>query len=269
MSMNLPGPSSGPRLQFGPVAAVSAAVAAAVSLVLVIAMTSTGILAGSLGPQGPMGPPGPQGTAGPAGPQGPAGSPGPQGLAGPPGPMGPPGPEGAAGPPGPQGPAGPPGPQGSPGPQGPPGAAGSPGPQGPAGSPGPQGPAGPPGPEGPPGLPGPGFDFTKTTGNPSPTTLQAGRYLVVVSAVLGPFSTGTTGPCTVTDNPSQGPNPSQRPRSFFVQAFALPALEITTFSFVGVIEAGSGGYQPWLACRTTSGDWVTPANVTWWISPIG
>jgi hypothetical protein len=64
------------------------------------------------GPVGPVGPIGPQGETGPAGPQGATGPAGPQGE------TGPAGPQGATGPAGPQGETGPAGPQGETGPAG-------------------------------------------------------------------------------------------------------------------------------------------------------
>ena len=88
---------------------------------------------GTVGPQGPIGPPGLRGPVGPQGAPGLQGERGPQGapgLQGERGPQGNPGPQGAQGQ---QGPAGPQGPKGDPGPQGP---VGPMGPQGPAGPPG-------------------------------------------------------------------------------------------------------------------------------------
>lgn len=148
--------------------------------------TTTHVVSGSPGPQGPTGatgatgPEGSQGIQGATGPQGPQGEMGPtgpegiQGETGSTGPIGPQGIQGETGPIGPQGPTGEIGPTGPEGPQGIQGATGPQGIQGEMGPTGPQGETGPTGPTGPQGETGP-------TGPTGPTG-------DVITQFLGPLT---------------------------------------------------------------------------------
>ncbi|MGB6455899.1 MAG: hypothetical protein WBH47_15605 [Streptosporangiaceae bacterium] len=213
--------------------------------------------------------------------------------------QGPAGPAGQAGAAGPQGPAGPTGPTGQTGAAGAAGQAGAPGtgatvtplfPGDPNcasggvmvtdGNGNPafvcDGAAGQPGSAGATGPAGPGYVFTTASGTEGPA-LTDGTYFIDVEA--GISSTGPADPliglCNIHGTDTKGgPQANTIAGTFALPAVSTGEATSTTFSFSGIMTvsgapSGSAGVTPGFGCEDTTPSAVTPASVTWWVSPVG